>query len=124
MLNPFTHTDTPDGVARYRVEPYVVAADVYTTANDTGRGGWTWYTGSASWLHRVGLEEIIGFRKRGDTLTFVPCVPEDWPSFTVRYRFGSAQYEIRVERPGARPGGGRAGLEDGVGPRRRDHPAA
>jgi len=114
MLNPLTHTDSPEGVATYRVEPYVVAADVYTTENDTGRGGWTWYTGSASWLHRVGLEEIIGFRRRGDTLAIVPCVPDDWPSFTVRYRFGSARYEIRVERPGAVGRSGARIREDGV----------
>ena len=99
LLNPFTHTDSPEGVARYRVEPYVVAADVYTLAKDTGRGGWTWYTGSASWMYRVGLEEIVGLRKEGDTLRFDPCVPETWPELRVTYRFGGAMYAIRLERP-------------------------
>ena len=100
MLNPFTHTDTPEKVATYRVEPYVVAADVYTAAGALGRGGWTWYTGSASWMYRVGLESLIGFRKRGDTLRVEPCVPESWPELSVEYRFGQTTYEIRVERPG------------------------
>jgi cyclic beta-1,2-glucan synthetase len=100
MLNPFTHTDTPEGVATYRVEPYVVAADVYTTPGNLGRGGWTWYTGSASWMYRVGLEELVGFRKAGDTLHLEPCVPGDWPELQVDYRFGGATYAIVVERPG------------------------
>jgi cyclic beta-1,2-glucan synthetase len=126
MLNPFTHTDTPAGVARYRTEPYVVAGDVYTAALHTGRGGWTWYTGSASWMHRVGLEEIIGFRKLGDVLTLEPCVPESWPALTVTYRFGAATYVITVERPGAlRARGARVALdgvilEDGGSPLRDD----
>ncbi|MDH5233591.1 MAG: carbohydrate-binding protein [Gemmatimonadota bacterium] len=115
MLNPLTHTDTPEGVARYRTEPYVVAADVYTAALHTGRGGWTWYTGSASWMYRVGLEEIIGFRKRGDTLTLTPCVPESWPALTVTYRFGGATYAIEVERPGTlRTRGARVELDGKV----------
>jgi cyclic beta-1,2-glucan synthetase len=100
MLNPFTHTDTPEGVETYRVEPYVLAADVYTTPHALGRGGWTWYTGSASWMYRVGLEEIVGFRKHGDTLRVEPCVPEGWPELTVAYRFGGARYDITVEWPG------------------------
>ena len=101
MLNPFTHTDTAEGVATYRVEPYVVAADVYTASGSLGRGGWTWYTGSASWTHRVGLEEIVGFRKTADTLRVEPCVPDSWPELSVEYRFGAATYAIHVTRPGA-----------------------
>jgi cyclic beta-1,2-glucan synthetase len=100
MLNPFTHGDTPEKVATYRVEPYVVAADVYTARGARGRGGWTWYTGSASWMYRVGLESLIGFRKRGDTLRIEPCVPESWPALSVDYRFGTTTYRITVERPG------------------------
>ncbi|MEO8201711.1 MAG: glucoamylase family protein, partial [Gemmatimonadota bacterium] len=75
MINPLTHTATPDEVARYMTEPYVVAADVYTADGHLGRGGWTWYTGSASWMYRVGLEAILGFHKNGNTLTIKPCVP-------------------------------------------------
>lgn len=99
FLNPLTHTRTPEGVARYRTEPYAVAADVYTLAQDTGRGGWTWYTGSASWMHRVGLEEIVGLRREGAALRFQPCVPESWPEVRVTYRFGETMYAIRLERP-------------------------
>lgn len=101
MLNPLTHTDTAEGVLTYRVEPYVVAADVYTMASSRGRGGWTWYTGSASWMYRVALEEILGFRKVGDAFSVLPCVPVSWPEFTLTYRFGRSHYEITVVRPGA-----------------------
>jgi cyclic beta-1,2-glucan synthetase len=99
MLNPLTHARTPDEVERYRVEPYVVAADVYTAAGQVGRGGWTWYTGSASWMYRVGLESILGFTRRGDTLRIDPCVPESWPEIGIEYRFGAATYAITVLRP-------------------------
>ena len=99
MLNPLTHARTPEEVERYRVEPYVVAADVYTAAGQVGRGGWTWYTGSASWMYRVGLESILGFNRRGDTLRIDPCVPEAWPELAIEYRFGTALYAITVVRP-------------------------
>ncbi|HEX2091469.1 MAG TPA: hypothetical protein VHG28_03665, partial [Longimicrobiaceae bacterium] len=105
MLNPLTHTGTPAEVERYRVEPYVVAADVYTAPGQLGRGGWTWYTGSASWTYRVGLEAILGFTKRGDTLLVEPCVPAAWPEFSIEYRFGGALYAITVHDPGGIRGG-------------------
>jgi cyclic beta-1,2-glucan synthetase len=101
MLNPLNHTRTPGGVATYKVEPYVVAADVYTAPGHLGRGGWTWYTGSASWMYRVGLEAILGFTRRGDTLTIRPCVPADWPEFTIEYRYGKSLYVIVVRTPAA-----------------------
>jgi cyclic beta-1,2-glucan synthetase len=96
MLNPFTHTDSAHGVATYKVEPYVIAADVYTAEGQLGRGGWTWYTGSASWFYRVALESILGFTKRGDRLTIRPCVPSGWPKYRVDYRVGRTTYEITV----------------------------
>jgi len=99
MLNPLTHTATPEGVARYKVEPYVVAADVYTASGHEGRGGWTWYTGSASWMYRVGLESLLGFRREGATLRISPVVPHDWPSIEITYRYGASEYRIRVEEP-------------------------
>jgi cyclic beta-1,2-glucan synthetase len=100
MINPLTHGGTPDGMRTYKVEPYVVAADVYTTARDLGRGGWTWYTGSASWMYRVGLEALLGLTKRGATLRIEPCVPQSWPEVTIEYRYGAAVYKILVQRPG------------------------
>lgn len=99
MLNPLTHTATPEGVARYKVEPYVVAADVYTATGHEGRGGWTWYTGSASWMYRVGLETLLGFHREGGTLRIAPIVPADWPSIDITYRHGTSEYQIRVEQP-------------------------
>jgi cyclic beta-1,2-glucan synthetase len=105
MINPLTHAATPAQVETYKVEPYVVAADVYTAQGQLGRGGWTWYTGSASWMYRVGLEAILGLTKRGDTLTFSPRVPRDWPEFTIEYRFGRSVYTIVVSDPGNMTGG-------------------
>jgi len=99
LLNPIYHADTPGKAARYRVEPYVVAADVYGAAPHTGRGGWTWYTGSASWMYRLGLEAILGVRRAGDRLLLEPSLPGEWPSCEIAYRFGSAVYRIRVENP-------------------------
>jgi cyclic beta-1,2-glucan synthetase len=105
MLNPLTHARTPAEVEAYKVEPYVVPADVYTAAGQLGRGGWTWYTGSASWTYRVALEAILGFTKRGATLTIDPCAPRDWPEFTIEYRYGRSLYAILVRNPGGAAGG-------------------
>ncbi len=99
MINPISHSDSPEAVDIYKVEPYVVAADVYTAKGHLGRGGWTWYTGSASWMYRIGLESILGFRLRGETLFIEPCVPASWREFTIEYRFGSATYAIAVRNP-------------------------
>ncbi len=99
LLNPLTHSASAEDMARYRVEPYVVAADVYAAAQQLGRGGWTWYTGSASWMYRVGLEQLLGFTKVGDTLKLRPCVPSSWPSYKITYRFGAARYVISVLEP-------------------------
>jgi cyclic beta-1,2-glucan synthetase len=99
MINPITRSDSSDAVAKYKVEPYVVAADVYTAEGHLGRGGWTWYTGSASWTYRVGLEGILGFAKRGDTLEINPCIPSNWPEFSLVYRCGSSTYNITVKNP-------------------------
>ncbi|MDO8501759.1 MAG: glucoamylase family protein [Gemmatimonadaceae bacterium] len=106
MVNPVTHGLTPEDVATYKVEPYVVAADVYTAEGHLGRGGWTWYTGSASWLYRVGLEAILGFTKRGETLEMNPCIPSSWKEFCVGYRHEDSIYSIVVRNPG--------GVERGV----------
>jgi cyclic beta-1,2-glucan synthetase len=100
FLNPITRASTPSDVARYKVEPYVVAGDVYSEPPHAGRGGWTWYTGSAGWLYRAGLESILGFSLRGDRLAIQPCIPRSWPGFTLWYRHRSAHYEVTVENSG------------------------
>ena len=98
-LNPINHAATRAGVHRYKVEPYVVAADVYAEAPHVGRGGWTWYTGSAGWMYQAGTEWILGFRVREDTLVLDPCIPRDWPGYEIEFRHRTARYHIVVENP-------------------------
>jgi cyclic beta-1,2-glucan synthetase len=104
MINPLTHTRQADELDVYRVEPYVVAADVYTAEGKLGRGGWTWYTGSASWFYRIAVETILGFTKHGDTLTVQPRIPRGWPGFSIEYRFGGSTYRITVDQTDATSG--------------------
>jgi cyclic beta-1,2-glucan synthetase len=99
LLNPINHTSTRVDVQRYKVEPYVVAADVYSVAPHIGRGGWTWYTGSAGWLYRAGIEGILGFRQQGAFLLLNPCIPCEWPGFEIIFKYHSARYEISVQNP-------------------------
>jgi cyclic beta-1,2-glucan synthetase len=99
LLNPINHSLTRTDMHRYKVEPYVVAADVYAASGLMGRGGWTWYTGSAGWMQRAGLETILGLRIEGDTLLLDPCIPASWPRFEIKLRHGAAQYDIIVENP-------------------------
>lgn len=99
LLNPINRARTFTDAQRYRVEPYAVAADVYTVPPHVGRGGWTWYTGAAGWLYRAGLESILGFNIEGDTLRMAPCIPREWPGFEIRFKHRSATYEIAVENP-------------------------
>ena len=102
MLTPIAHTRTPDGVERYRLEPYVLAGDVYGVAPHVGRGGWSWYTGAAGWMVRVALESLLGLRLvGGEQLLLRPCVPHDWPQFAMRVRVGGAKtvYEFDVRNP-------------------------
>ena len=100
MLNPVEHARAEQDYERYKVEPYVVAGDVYALKDHVGRGGWTWYTGAASWIYRVWLEEVLGFKRRGDRLTIEPVIPKDWPGFRLRYRYQSTHYDIAIENPG------------------------
>jgi cellobiose phosphorylase len=97
LINPIYHATTPAEVQCYKVEPYVVCADIYGARPHTGRGGWTWYTGSASWLYRVALEAILGFQLQGSALRFAPCIPKAWPGYELTYRHGTATYRIRVD---------------------------
>jgi cyclic beta-1,2-glucan glucanotransferase len=99
MLNPINHTRTPADVARYKAEPYVVAGDVYARAPHAGRGGWSWYTGSAAWMYRAGLESMLGLRRRGDTFSIDPCIPSSWPEYEITWRVRGTRYLITVSNP-------------------------
>jgi cyclic beta-1,2-glucan synthetase len=99
MLNPINRCGSRAGVQRYKVEPYVMAGDVYAEPPHVGRGGWTWYTGSAGWFYRAGMEWVLGFRVRGGILAIDPCIPRSWPGYSIVFRHGSATYKIRVENP-------------------------
>ena len=108
MLNPIHHARTSDEVATYQVEPYVVAADVYSEPPHAGRGGWTWYTGSAGWMYRIALESILGLRMEGGTtLVIDPRIDPAWPEYRVRLRLpnGAGEYDIRVENPNGKQAG-------------------
>lgn len=105
MLNPINRSRTLVDAQRYRVEPYAVAADVYSVSPHVGRGGWTWYTGAAGWLYRAGLESILGFRMEGDMMHLNPCIPGSWPGFEIRYLHGTSLYQITVKNPGNVSGG-------------------
>ena len=98
LINPLNHARTAEAVAVYKVEPYVIAADVYAVQPHTGRGGWTWYTGAAGWYYRLIVESLLGLRRRGDRLHFAPCMREDWGAYSLRYRFGDTPYHISVQR--------------------------
>ena len=99
MLNPINHARTRADVFRYKVEPYVVCADIYSVAPHVGRGGWTWYTGSAGWLQRAGVESLLGLRFRGATLCIDPCIPKAWPRFEATLKYRTSRYAIFVENP-------------------------
>ena len=112
MINPVNHTRTQEAVAVYKVEPYVVAADVYAVLPHVGRGGWSWYTGSAGWLYRLMLETLLGVTLEGGKLHLKPCLPSEWDRFTLDYRYEETTYHITVLRVG---GMSKAGIAiDGV----------
>jgi cellobiose phosphorylase len=96
MINPVNHARSREETETYKVEPYVVAADVYAVSPHIGRGGWTWYTGSAGWMYRLILESLLGLKLEVDKLHFTPCLPEDWDSFKVHYRYRETSYHITV----------------------------
>ena len=113
LLNPINHARRRSDVYRYKVEPYVVAADVYSAGPHVGRGGWTWYTGSAGWMQRAGIEAILGLRLEADVLHLDPCIPKTWPGFEMTVRRGSARYRIVVDNPDATGRGVRTATLDG-----------
>jgi cyclic beta-1,2-glucan synthetase len=99
MLNPINHARTPAGVEHYKAEPYVLAGDVYAGAPHAGRAGWSWYTGSAAWMYRAGVESMLGLRRHGDSFTIDPCIPASWPGYEIAWRVGATKYLIAVENP-------------------------
>ncbi len=99
LINPIHRTQSLADVLKYKVEPYCIAADIYSNPQHPGRGGWTWYTGSASWAYKTGIENILGLHKMGDQLTIEPRVPTEWQEFTIRYRHGNSTYIIKYQRP-------------------------
>jgi cyclic beta-1,2-glucan synthetase len=99
MLNPINHSLSPQDALRYKVEPYVVAADVYSTAPHDGRGGWTWYTGSAGWMYRAGIEGLLGLTQAGPVLRLNPCFPKGWPRLTATVRHGGTRFSVTILNP-------------------------
>jgi cellobiose phosphorylase len=96
MINPINHGKTAKDIATYKVEPYVIAADVYAVSPHIGRGGWTWYTGSSGWMYRLIIESLLGFTLEGDKLTVTPCLPKGWPGYSMHYRYRDTMYRIAV----------------------------
>jgi cyclic beta-1,2-glucan glucanotransferase len=113
LLNPIYHSDTPEKAARYKTEPYNIAADIYSAPPHTGAGGWTGYTGSAGWMYRLGMEAILGVSRLGNVLRINPCIPQDWPGYKITYQFGTTRYLISVENPDGVNQGIRRVLLDG-----------
>ena len=99
IINPIEHSRTKEAAFKYKVEPYVVAADVYASGNLVGRGGWTWYTGSSSWLYKAGIENIIGFKIQKNKIYIEPCIPTEWKEYDIRYRYNKSIYNIKVKNP-------------------------
>ena len=99
MINPIEHSKTREAARKYKVEPYVVAADIYGAGNLAGRGGWTWYTGSSSWMYKAGIEYILGLNIKENFLSINPCIPKDWKEYSIQYHFGGSIYNIKVLNP-------------------------
>lgn len=99
MLTPIEHARTKEGAKKYKVEPYVIAADVYSSSNLAGRGGWTWYTGSSSWFYKTGIENILGLKIQNNIVTISPCVPKEWKEYSIKYKYKNSIYNIIVKNP-------------------------
>jgi cyclic beta-1,2-glucan synthetase len=114
MLNPINHMRTAEDVERYRVEPYAVAADVYAHPMHVGRGGWTWYTGSAGWMYQAAVEGLLGLRRDAATFRIDPCIPAMWTGYAIDWRVGRTLYRINVTNPEHRCRGVQSAEIDGV----------
>ena len=97
MINPIEHSRTKETAIKYKVEPYVIPADIYGAEGLAGRGGWTWYTGSSSWFYKAGIENILGLNIKNGMLKIEPCIPKEWKEYSIRYRYKSSIYNIKVK---------------------------
>lgn len=114
MINPIEHARTKEAAKKYKVEPYVIAADIYGAGNLSGRGGWTWYTGSSSWYYVAGIEYILGLKIKNETMYFEPCVPKDWDEYKMVYKWGKSIYHITVKNNSKQNNGTKKVFLDGV----------
>ena len=105
MITPIEHARTKEAANKYKVEPYVIAADVYGSQNLAGSGGWTWYTGSSSWYYLAGIQYILGVNIYHNSMSFKPCIPKDWEEFEIKYKFGESIYNIKVKNPNRKNSG-------------------
>lgn len=105
MINPIEHSRTKEEAYKYKVEPYVIPADIYGEGNLAGRGGWTWYTGSSSWYYKTGIEYILGLKIQNKTLKVEPCIPKEWEEYEIKYKYGRSLYNIKVKNPNGRSTG-------------------
>ena len=105
MITPIEHARTKEAANKYKVEPYVIAADVYGAQNLAGSGGWTWYTGSSSWYYLAGIQYILGLNIYHNTMSFNPCIPKEWTEFEIKYKFGESIYNIKVKNPNRKNSG-------------------
>ncbi len=105
MINPIEHSRTKESANKYKVEPYVVPADIYGKKNLAGRGGWTWYTGSGSWMYEAGIKYLLGIYIEKKKLKINPCIPNDWKEYTVKYKYGDSIYHIHVRNPNSKCNG-------------------
>lgn len=99
MINPIEHSRTKEAAQKYKVEPYVIPADIYGASNLVGRGGWTWYTGSSSWFYTAGIEYILGIKVENNYLIIKPCIPKSWKEYIVKYKYESSIYNIKISNP-------------------------
>ena len=99
MINPIEHSRTKEASKKYKVEPYVIPADIYGVGNLIGRGGWTWYTGSASWYYKIGIEYILGLKVENEYIKIEPCIPKDWKEYQIQYRWKQSIYNIDIKNP-------------------------
>jgi len=113
MINPINHTRTAGSVDKYRVEPYAIAADVYAHPMHIGRGGWTWYTGSAGWMYQAAVRSLLGVQRHGSTLRIDPCIPAIWPQYSLQWTIGRTRYRLSVSNPDHRSCGVAAATLDG-----------